>query len=668
MPEDWLSSMRGEILKKLGVTPLSDESFEILVATLKSLLRYSDDIRSLVHWDAPVLPMLTRLEAEEVKFLESEVEGVRISLKECRLKVQKLIPRDLRRSLSVYYTVDMGSDLMASLSSRLLSEREEVVIADPFLGSGSTLVPAIGRIGERKVKCVWGIEALPLPALVAYASLLDSLGGRRDSVKVMVGDSFKLVPKLIHGKFAKADAVLTNPPFTRWRNLGKGYREFLISLARELGYGEYLTRGEVGLQAFSLFLCDYILNEKGLLISVLPASTFYTIYGRGIKRLMRERYGIHALISSKSRASFSEDSGFKELIFAATKGQFYIRTAFIEVDERFNDSLITDNVLVDLHNAPRFLDLNWLAFFNRKLSGMLTEAIEKGLREGKLRYGVDLLRGKIVRGIEIYGPDFFFLPNRFWRVVEESDDSVLVKRGDEELVISKDFLVRVLRKPSLYANRIKIEADSFMLSIPPLGISELPDELRRYVEWGSESGAAGPALRSKGPRWYSHVWRQVSVKKPYGRVFLPDKVDISFRNRSVFANYSEEETTASKDFYIIRSGSETVDKLLVGWFNSTIFISILILLGRRISETWTRFLEDDYLELPIPDFSFTGSTGLKVVERVERLLKLKLPPIRDQIGSEERYELDLALAEFIGLRDPEEFIENLHECIRGEQL
>ncbi|MEM1521275.1 MAG: restriction endonuclease subunit M, partial [Candidatus Korarchaeum sp.] len=127
-------------------------------------------------------------------------------------------------------------------------------------------------------------------------------------------------------------------------------------------------------------------------------------------------------------------------------------------------------------------------------------------------------------------------------------------------------------------------------------------------------------------------------------------------------------TTASKDFYIIRSGSETVDKLLVGWFNSTIFISILILLGRRISETWTRFLEDDYLELPIPDFSFTGSTGLKVVERVERLLKLKLPPIRDQIGSEERYELDLALAEFIGLRDPEGFIENLHECIRGEQL
>ncbi|MEM0294662.1 MAG: hypothetical protein QW221_00685, partial [Candidatus Korarchaeum sp.] len=117
MPEDWLSSMRGEILKKLGVTPLSDESFEILVATLKSLLRYSDDIRSLAHWDAPVLPMLARLEAEEVKLLESEVEGVRISLKECRLKVQKLIPRDLRRGLSVYYTVDMGSDLMASLSS-----------------------------------------------------------------------------------------------------------------------------------------------------------------------------------------------------------------------------------------------------------------------------------------------------------------------------------------------------------------------------------------------------------------------------------------------------------------------------------------------------------------------------------------------------------------------
>lgn len=648
-----------EVLKKLGIFPFNGEAFKILVVSLKSLLKYSDSIESLAYWDAPVLPMLRNLEAEGVKLIESEMDRVGISLEECRFKVQKIIPNNIRKRFSVYYTVDSGSRLMASLIPKFLGSRERIVIADPFLGSGITLTSAIKEIGERKVGCVWGIEPLPLPALVAYASILDSLGGRRDSVKVIVGDSFELVPKLLRGELRVADVVLTNPPFTRWRNLERDYRERLISLAREMGYGEYLTRKEVSLQAISLFLCDYALNENGLLISVLPASTLYTIYGKGVKRMFMERYAVHSIISHRNRTSLSEDSGFKEVIIAATKGSSDEETSFIETDGFSSNELAS----VKLNSVPSFLDINWLVFLSdRDLRESLTEALEEGLASGSLGYGRELLVGSIMRGIEIYGPDFFFIPNRFWKIVEEDEGCVRIARGSEKLTIAKDFLLRVLRKPSLYAKRIDVRADSFMLSVPPLEISELPSGVRDYVKWGMESGSAGPAVRSRGLMWYSHVWKQISVKKPYGRIFLPDKVDISFRNRGVFANYSEEEVAASKDFYVIRSKDETVIKLLVGWFNSTIFISILALLGRRISNTWTRLLERDYLELPIPNLRKGGNSS-KVVEIVDDMLERQLPPLWDQLGGEHRYELDLAVADFIGLKDPEAFIKKIYERI-----
>ncbi|WP_156769845.1 hypothetical protein [Caldivirga maquilingensis] len=38
-------------------------------------------------------------------------------------------------------------------------------------------------------------------------------------------------------------------------------------------------------------------------------------------------------------------------------------------------------------------------------------------------------------------------------------------------------------------------------------------------------------MNAHGKYWYSHVYRQVMIKRPFGRVFILDKVDLLFRNR-----------------------------------------------------------------------------------------------------------------------------------------
>jgi len=665
------------ILKKLDIEPINEESFQILVASLKTILKYAGDIESLMEWDAPVITNFNKLNSDEIKFIKSEVQKTNLSIRECQTRVQKIVPQEKRKKFAVYYTIKQGTNLMASIVEEYLSSRDgKIVLADPFLGSGSTLTTTIERVGAERIEKVWGIEPLPLPALVAYASLIHSMNGKKDAITVIVGDAFEEIPKVsspfMQSKLSKADIILTNPPFTRWKYLERNYRENILSVVERLGYKKYITRREVSLQTLSMFLCDHILNSGGLLISVLPASTFYTIYGKGYKSLLRERYDIIAMIECRSRASFSEDSGFKEIIIVAIKGSNKRPTAIIGLDNNIEEvakDITSSNIMhhdtVDLHSLPRFLDINWLALFEEnRVRDLIIDIFNQGLKNGTLGYWSELLgKDSIVRGVEIYGPEFFFIPNRYWNIIEEQDNFIKMRGKDRELIINRDFLVRTLRKPSLYSHKIEADVRTFMLSIPQVEIEDLPHDLREYIRWGSDSGTAKPAMDAYGRFWYSHVHRQIKTKEPFGHVFIPDKVDLLFKNRGVFANYTKERVAASKNFYIVKDEDEARTKILIGWLSSTIFISVLVLLGRKISETWTRFLENDYLELPVINLNKEDETMSEVIGKVDRILTKHLPPLWEQLGEEYRYELDLAIARFIGLENPERVVENLYQLL-----
>jgi hypothetical protein len=666
-----------DILKKLDIEPINEESFQILVASLKTILKYAGDIESLMEWDAPVITNFNKLNSDEIKFIKSEVQKTNLSIRECQTRVQKIVPQEKRKKFAVYYTIKQGTNLMASIVEEYLSSRDgKIVLADPFLGSGSTLTTTIERVGAERIEKVWGIEPLPLPALVAYASLIHSMNGKKDAITVIVGDAFEEIPKVsspfMQSKLSKADIILTNPPFTRWKYLERNYRENILSVVERLGYKKYITRREVSLQTLSMFLCDHILNSGGLLISVLPASTFYTIYGKGYKSLLRERYDIIAMIECRSRASFSEDSGFKEIIIVAIKGSNKRPTAIIGLDNNIEEvakDITSSNIMhhdtLDLHSLPRFLDINWLALFEEnRVRDLIIHIFNQGLKNGTLGYWSEILgKDSIVRGVEIYGPEFFFIPNRYWNIIEEQDNFIKMRGKDRELIINRDFLVRTLRKPSLYSHKIEADVRTFMLSIPQVEIEDLPHDLREYIRWGSDSGTAKPAMDAYGRFWYSHVHRQIKTKEPFGHVFIPDKVDLLFKNRGVFANYTKERVAASKNFYIVKDEDEARTKILIGWLSSTIFISVLVLLGRKISETWTRFLENDYLELPVINLNKEDETMSEVIGKVDRILTKHLPPLWEQLGEEYRYELDLAIARFIGLENPERVVENLYQLL-----
>ncbi len=481
-----------------------------------------------------------------------------------------------RKETSSYYTTPDGVRAIRQLLTKLGPPIASVV-ADPFAGSGVLIVGLSGLIMPSKVI---GFEVNEAPCRLAEEASRSAFPTAE--VEVRCGDAFRLG----WGYGEAVDLVVTNPPFTRW-HLVRG-REELLRRFEEEGYGHLITRRDPGLHVLGLILAHHMLRDGGLLVAVVPASTFYTRQGEGVKDLLTSAYDVLALVENGLSPSFSDGSGFKELIMVARKGRRGAGT----MTYRLTSEGLKAIGGYDLSSLPRLAYRNWLTLFDD--TGFAVEfsrRLEEGLRRGEMRL---LRKGEVVRGVEMYGPEFFFLPNRTWRVVKKGEEGLVITDGDRELLVPAEMAVPCLRRPSLYVNSPVIEnPEHYALSIPPVEIDELPGDVRAYVNWGVHSGAATPAVRAFGPRWYSHVRRQLESKSPFGHVFLPDKVAPSWRH---LALYSPRPLCATKDFYVIR----TDDPRLAQWFNSEEFRRFYMVASRAISGSWTRMLEEDYLSIPVP--------------------------------------------------------------------
>ena len=689
------------ILKKLQIRHVDNvkRAFDILVSSLaiiKKSLREDniDEFKGLIGFD------FFNLSEKEREFLWESADRYsfinRDFVYDLQRKVQKILTPFERKRLAAYYTKDAGLRIMVETTALFLDiySKSNVVLADFFLGSGLTLSRTLEKMGDERFSVVLGVEPHPLAALVAYASLLYFMKGAAEKIRIIVGDFFRLtyMQKMLNffddglQRAEKVDVILTNPPFTRWETLDKKYREFLRELVGELGYKKYVVRGQLNLQLIALFLMDYFLKDNGLLVSVLPASTFYTASGESVKKLLREKYKILGILESSSETAFSTDSGFKELIIACIKGrERFHETAFISLNETKNvenisklffgrklnvnvPSFCTVNY-VNLYDVLEIWDMNWLVFFGEKeLRNLLSKIFSYGIKRRTVSSWNNVFERKLlVRGVEIYGPDFFFIPNKFWKIVNETYEKVVIvnEKSGKKLSIEKEYLEATLRRPALYSNRILVEPKHYFINVPPVELNELPLDVVEYLNWGKTSGAADSALRKFGKYWYSHVFRQTKTKKPYGKVFLPDKVDFMFKRRGVFANYSDIPMIASKNFYVIKINNDEMCKVLTAWFNSTFFISLLLVAGRKISEHWTRFLEDDYLKLPVINVKTLDEEKIKnICKFMEAIVTKKLPPLPYQLDEEYRVKLDVLLAEAMGLLDPQEIVEKLHTLLR----
>jgi len=510
-------------------------------------------------------------------------------------KVQYLVDR---KTTSSYYTNEDGVAVIREFLKNV-KQREGIIIIDPFMGSGVLLSSVHDLFKPSKVI---GIEINKEPCKLAH-KILSSL---YQNVEIICDDAFKTAWKF------KADIILSNPPFVRWHLINN--REEILRIIQQKGYDKFITRNDPGLHILSFFLMDYILKEGGYMALVMPASAFYTKQGEGLKKLLKIKYDILAIVENKRNPAFSSGSGFKELILFLRKKENTLFPNSTETDIFQWNGKLNKIGSINLVNLPKFADRNWLSVFDMDMVKKLIKIIEEGLERGLLRF---LKKNEILRGIEMYGPDFFFLPNKYWKIIGEDEEYKVIRNVENstKLRIPSQYLIECLRKPEYY-KQIEIKnADFYALAIN----DEPSGDLQQYIEWGEKLNI--PALQF-GKYWYKHIWNQLKSKKPYGHIFIHDKIDM--RTHDVLANYSKRPLCASKDFYIIKEDNP----LIVAWYNSSIMKILLKTFSRRISETWTRFLEEDYLAIPIPSKIVSEIDFNNIDTTIEKYLEIDIKKLR----------------------------------------
>lgn len=583
--------------------------------------------------------------------------------------LQEFLPSALRKALAANYTSLLSSELLAMLAVSTIKKKHTTVI-DPFCGSGRLLTAVLDYSFSQQDNTVYviGNELLHIAIILALARLLYWFKShhRPPNLSLTCGDAFERTPPLFSIRkmkrkfFGVYDLVIMNPPFTRYLRLQQTYLKRLAQLYEP--YKAYLGE-QMGLHIFALFLTDRILKPGGRLAAILPASTFYSQYADGLKRFLVNNYQLKFMIGTSMGKAFSEGSDLKEILFIADKLKPTptMKTTFATINTpltKYNIHKIAEGLHLNrikglpikIQMVPQQKlesDWNWIRFLE---IGAL-QVITKRLRQtGRIKSAQDL-NLRIVRGFEMYGPEFFFIPNQNWEIVEHSKGIITVKHKETNryFEFSTNWLTRSLRKPVLYKSKITPTIDHFALRITK---TQDRTHLEPYISANPKTWEV--AAKRFGPDWITHIHNQLESKNPYGHLFIVDKFGIT--TTGVIAHFTDECLTASKNFYVIDCPINEA-KLLAAWLNSTIFILLFLASRREIGGAFGRLQIIDYQNEPlfIDPIHIDPAISKKIKFLFDTFRNQSLPPLKKQLTLKSRKALDILILEALGFHKAEAF-------------
>ncbi|MFW9853505.1 MAG: N-6 DNA methylase [Candidatus Thorarchaeota archaeon] len=576
--------------------------------------------------------------------------------------LQRSLQKDKRKQLAANYTTFPASKVLSSVIPPKVYRR----IIDPFCGSGRLVSTYLDTLSNETAspELIWINDSHPTAVLIAYSRIMLSLSKLPQvSTRLVatIGDAFvELMPDKVGTSF---ELVLMNPPFTRIHRIEKPQKKALLSLRRT--YGKFL-KGQPGLHVYAILLADQILSEKGTLGAILSGATLFSAYSQEIQTYLATEYQIDAILASITSKSFSEDSNLREVILVSQKHkpERTHKVKFYHVSNPLSEFNESSSLIQSVSLSNLAADWNWMRYFQPK---SMIELRRRLLKTNKIKSG-EKLRLQIVRGVEMYGPNFFFFPNKLWSQVVQTTEGITISSKTHSLKIPWPYIKKSLRKPGNYHGYITPDVEDFALSIPGNfnDILEMPIWLKEYIELTHQY--AEPAKKKFGSNWVHHVFHQLETKRPWGHLFFVDKFGITTITNNVF--FLEERITCTKNFYVLVNESLELAKFLAAWFNSSFYFFLFMCSRREIGGSFGRLQIIDYLQEPLfLDMSQSSfETINNIVKAFDKFRSKKLGSIPSQLFAQERIALDYAIAKALSLDNNEipGLIENLHSILQLE--
>ncbi len=252
----------------------------------------------------------------------------------------RLIPKQLRKKVASYYTLEESAHLLAKISI----SRHNQLVCDPSCGSGTLLCAAYLRKKEvieqsrpfRKsdhaefvTNQLFGAEIMPFAAHLALIHLiLQDINNSTNPAQIKVLDSTTL--EVGHEISSHPDVILMNPPFTKKQRLtiqsenviDLTYKDKLKILFANYFSNNILTH-KSPFYAYFLCLGDRLLGENSntekSMGAVLPAIILRNNNEKALREFLLSNYWIRKIIVREDKCNFSEDTSLREIILVLNK-------------------------------------------------------------------------------------------------------------------------------------------------------------------------------------------------------------------------------------------------------------------------------------------------------------------------------------------------------------
>ncbi|MEM1606366.1 MAG: N-6 DNA methylase [Fervidicoccaceae archaeon] len=307
---------------------------------------------------------------------------------------EELIPAEERHQLGQFYTPKPIAELIVKWCIRSPDDK----VLDPGCGSGTFLVEAYKRLAELKlgrkfseVKYVprdvhkqilsqlYGIDINEFPAhLTAMNLAMRNPKAPSNITNIVVKDYFAIAPgqavltpykvKTVRGEeqalmvFKDYDAVVGNPPYTRWTEIPNATQDRILKVYRETlsryGLTPQVARGvEPGIYVYWIIHSTKFLKDKGRLGMIISDSWLQTDYGISFGNFLLDHFKIKAVIDISARVFPIPLIGTCILLLEKSSDQKERednKAVFMYLDLGENRELAVDEVLGAVENPEKY--------------------------------------------------------------------------------------------------------------------------------------------------------------------------------------------------------------------------------------------------------------------------------------------------------------------------
>ncbi|MEM4847365.1 MAG: N-6 DNA methylase [Thermosphaera sp.] len=307
---------------------------------------------------------------------------------------EELIPAEERHQLGQFYTPKPIAELIVKWCIRSPDDR----VLDPGCGSGTFLVEAYKRLAELKLRRkfgevryvprdvhgqilsqLYGIDINEFPAHLTAMNLAMRNPREPCSItNIVVEDFFAVTPlekrlipykvrtaegeKLVEVAFKDFDAVVGNPPYTRWTEIPEGTRKLILKsyggILSKYDLSPQVSRGvEPGIYVYWTMHSMGLLKNGGRLGMIISDSWLQTDYGVNFGNFLLDHFKIKAVIDISARVFPVPLIGTCILLLERSSNQKERednRAVFMYLDLGENRELTVDEVLGAVENPEKY--------------------------------------------------------------------------------------------------------------------------------------------------------------------------------------------------------------------------------------------------------------------------------------------------------------------------